>query len=82
MFILINEVFIVLLSFIKALVAKCVSLNDEPCMISPFLIDLNPVELKYYLFMISLDKCIGSCNLLSPKIYVPKKKKRRKCKSI
>ena len=24
--------------------------------------DLNPVELKYFLFMVSLDKCCGSCN--------------------
>ena len=31
-----------------------------------------PVELKYSPFMISLNKCIGSCNVLSPKIYVPK----------
>ena len=27
----------------------------------PFLIDLSPVELKYYPFMITLDKCNGSC---------------------
>ena len=38
------------------------SLNNEPCMIRPFLIDLNPVELKYYLLMIDVDKCSGSCN--------------------
>ena len=25
------------------------------------LIDLSPVELKYYPFMITLDKCNGSC---------------------
>ena len=37
--------------------------------------DLNAFELKYYLFMINLDKCYGSCNVLSPKIYVPKKTK-------
>ena len=44
-------------------------------MIKPTLIDLNPVELKYYPFMISLDKCSGSCNVLSPKICVPKETK-------
>ena len=38
-------------------------------------IDLNPVELEYYPFMISLDKCTGSCNVLSPKTYVPKETK-------
>ena len=49
---------------------KCVSLNDKSCMVRPTLIDLNPVELKYYPFMISLDECNGSCNVLSPKICV------------
>ena len=29
-------------------------------MIRPSLIDINPVELKYYSFMISLNKCTGS----------------------
>ena len=45
-------------------------------MIWPTLVDLNPVEFKYYPFMISLDKCDGSCNILSPKVYVPKKKQK------
>ena len=44
-------------------------------MVRPTLIDLNPVELKYYPFMISLDKCTGSCNVLSPKICIPKETK-------
>ena len=39
-------------------------------LVRPTLIDLNPVELKYYPFMISLNKCTGSCNVLSPKICV------------
>ena len=26
--------------------------------------DLNPVKLNYYPFMISLDKCNGSCNFI------------------
>ena len=54
-----------------------VFLNDEPCMVRTTLIDLNPVELKYYPFMISLVKCSGSCNVLSPKICVPKPKKTK-----
>ena len=37
----------------------------QPCMLRPTLTDLNPPELKYYPFMISLDKCNGSCNVLS-----------------
>ena len=47
-------------------------------MVRFFLIDLNPIEIKYYLFMISLDKCSGSCNTvndLSRKTCVPNKTK-------
>ena len=43
-------------------------------MIKPTVIDLNPVELKYYPFMISLDKCsgsYGSADDLSTEICVP-----------
>ena len=28
------------------------------------LINLNPNELHYYIFMVSLDRCNGSCNTL------------------
>ena len=44
-------------------------------MVRRTVIDLNPVELKYYPFMISLNKCTGSCNVLSPKLCVPKETK-------
>ena len=54
------------------------SLNDGPCMVRTTLIDLNPVELKYYPFLISLDKCNRSCKVLSPKICF-KRNKRHKC---
>ena len=51
--------------------------NDEPCIDRPtIIIYLNPVEHRNYPFMISLNKCTGSCNVLSPKKYVPKKPKR------
>ena len=50
-------------------------LNDEPSMVRPTLLDMNPVEPKFYLFTISLNKCTGSCNVLSPKICVPKETK-------
>ena len=43
MWILIKQVFIVLLSFSESLATKCVSLNDKLCMIGPVLIDLNLV---------------------------------------
>ena len=47
-------------------------------MIRPTLTDLNPVALKNYPLMISLNKCNGSCNSihdLSTKICVPSKTK-------
>ena len=44
-------------------------------MVRATLIDLNPVELEYYPFMTSLDKCTGSGKVLSPKIFVPKERK-------
>ena len=44
-------------------------------MVRPTLVDLNPVDLKYYPFMISLDKCIGISNVLFPKICVPEETK-------
>ena len=50
-------------------------LNHEPCIVRPTLININPVELKYYPFVISINKRTGSCNVLSPKICVPKETK-------
>ena len=50
-------------------------LNDEPCIVRPTINDMNPVELKYYPLMISLNKCTGSCKVLSSKICVPKETK-------
>ena len=47
-------------------------------MFRPTLFYLNPVELKYHPFMISLDKYSGSCNSvdgLSTKICIPNKTK-------
>ena len=75
MFGLIKQVFIVLLSFCKSLATKCLFLNDEPCMVRPTLIDMNHVELKYHPFMISLNECTRSCNVLSTKMYTPKETK-------
>ena len=52
--------FIVLLTISESLATKCLSLNDEPCMVRPIYIDLSLFELKYCSSMISLDKCNGS----------------------
>ena len=57
------------------------SLNNEKCKSRPFLIDLNPIKLKYYPFMITLEKCNGSCNTLSKisgRVCVPNKTKNLK----
>ena len=62
MFSLIKQVFIVLLRFSSSLATKCLSLNEPQCMVRATLIDLNPVHLKYYPFMVSLDKYSGICN--------------------
>ena len=40
------------------------SLNNEPCITRPTVVNLIPAELNYYLFMITLDKGNGSCNLV------------------
>ena len=72
--------FIVLLSSLaeakelnnEAGLTKYLFLNNKPCMVRPTTINLNPVDLKHYPFIISLNKCTGSCNVLSPKICVPK----------
>ena len=73
MFSLIEQVLIILLSITKSLTTKSVSLSNKVPMFRLILIYLNPVKLKYYPFMISLDKCSGICNVLSPKICGPKK---------
>ena len=77
------SLFIVLLSFSDSLArvakvsdeTKCLFLNDKSCIFKPTLIGLNPVELKYYSFMISLNKYKGSCDVLTPKICVQKETK-------
>ena len=78
MFSLIEDTFVVLLSFSESLArdqTKRLFLIDETCMVRPSLNDLNPIEFKYYRFVISLDECSRSCNVLSPKICVSKETK-------
>ena len=72
------SLFIALLIFNKSFTTKCQFLNDEPCTVRATLIDMNPAELKYYPFMINLNKCTGSCNVLSPKNVCSRRKKRHK----
>ena len=74
--------FIVLLTSLARVadLTKCLVLNDKLCMARSTVIDMNPVELKYYLFMISLNKCTGSCNVLSPNIEDKRNKKNKRHK--
>ena len=51
-------------------------------MVRPTLINMNPVELKYYPFMISLNICTECCNVLSPKICAPKETKDINVKAL
>ena len=44
-------------------------------MVRPTSVDMNPFNFESYLFMISSNKCTGSCNVLSPKLCVPKETK-------
>ena len=82
----IKKIFIGLSSFCGSLAsmanafnfATCISLNNWPCMTWATGIDLNPNEynqgLRYYPFIVNLDRCIGSCNSLddpSGRICVP-----------
>ena len=70
--------FIALLSFIGPLANKSTPLKNEPCISRSTLIDLNPTQLNYFLFMISLDICNGSCNAvdyLPSKTCIPSEKK-------
>ena len=46
MFRLIKQAFIVLLNFRGSLTDKCVSLNNEPCIIRPSLFNSKPLELN------------------------------------
>ena len=43
---------------------KCISINNEPSLARHTLTNLNPNELHYYPFMVSLERCSGSCNTL------------------
>ena len=76
----IKQSLIALLSFIGSIsslangsyFAACTSLNNQPCMTRPILINLNPDKYNqgfhYYPFMINLDRCNGTCNNMIARI--------------
>ena len=53
---------LMLLSFGGSLSIKCVYMNNRPCLVRPTLIDFNFDEFHYYPFIISINRCDGSCN--------------------
>ena len=69
MFRLIKKVVIALDSIVHVFYhRKCVSLNNQPCMTRPTLIDFNHGEcnqgLRFCSFMVNLDRYNGCCNSL------------------
>ena len=64
MFKFIIQAFVTLLSFSGSLAAKCICLNNEPCLSRLTLTDFTNSNLNCYLFMVSLDRCNGSFNTL------------------
>ena len=84
MFGLIKKMFIGLLTSIVSASnhTKYMLLSNQKCMTQPTLINLHPKEysqeLHYYQFVVSLDRCVGSCNTLyglSSRICVPNETK-------
>ena len=68
MFGLIKKMFFILLTNIVSASnhTKYVSLSSEKCMTQPTLIKFFPneycQEFRYYLFMVNVNRCTGSCN--------------------
>ena len=84
MFELIKKIFIRLLTDIVSTsnYAKCMSLDNQKCMIQSTLISLHPneysQEFHYYLSAVKLDRCVRSfdtLNDLSNKVCIPNKTK-------
>ena len=82
MFGIIKKMFFVWLSslVIASNHTKCVLLSIQKCETQPTLINLHPneysQEFHFYLFLVKLDRCSGSCytlNELSNKICIPSK---------
>ena len=65
-----NQAFIALLTYVVACKStvsdhiKFLSLNKEAHLARPALIDLNLNEFHCYSYMVSLDRCNGTCNTI------------------
>ena len=64
---------------------KCLSLNNHLCQARPTLVTTNSEETLFYPFVVSINKCGGSCNTINDpyaRVYVLNEIKRHECKSI
>ena len=43
---------------------KCLSLSNQPCETRLTLVDINPHEVLFYSFTVSINKCGGSCDTI------------------
>ena len=67
---------LVMLWFGGPLAIKSISRNNQSFLVKPTLIDLNLGEIHSYPFLISMDRCDGSCNTVKNpfgRICVPNK---------
>ena len=55
---------LLLLAFDRSLTTNCMSISNQKCMVKPTLINLNPDDIHYYWFIVSPDRCDGSCNIV------------------
>lgn len=55
-------------------------MNNKSCMVRPTLIDMNPDELFYYPFIISLDRCDGSCKAVKDPSVILCVRNNERCK--
>ena len=64
---------------------KCVSMNNQECKIRTEIINLNTNEPMFYLYIIKINKCKGSCNTINDpyaKICVPDEIKKKNSKYL
>ena len=46
-------------------IVNCISLDNQPCLARPTLVELNFDKLRCHPFINNLDKCPGSFNILN-----------------
>ena len=66
-FTMLSTIFTTIINLIPTVTSvKCTEVSNEPCAIRKTLVDLNKNnEPRYYPFVTSLNKCSGSCDIIS-----------------